>query len=247
MTTLAIYNNKGGVGKTTTAVNLAYLGAQDGLNSLICDLDPQSSSTYYFRVKPKLRKKAREFGRRRSIARSIKGTDFENLDLLPADLTHRNLDIAFHTSKRSKYRLRSALRPFRKEYRLIFIDTPPTLNIVAENVFTAADYLLVPLIPTTLSIRAFGQLLDFLDGYGFRRKRVFAFFSIVDRRKRMHLDLMTEASDKFTEVLKTAIPDLALIEKMGIERRPVPDYAPSSAAAQAYRRLWSEVRGKMRV
>jgi cellulose biosynthesis protein BcsQ len=247
MSTLALYNNKGGVGKTTSTVNLGYLAAQDGLASLICDLDPQSSSTYYFRVKPKLKKSARQFGRQKSISRSIKGTDFEKLDLLPADLTHRNLDIAFHTSKRSKYRLRSALRPLKREYQLIFIDSPPTLNIVAENVFTATDYLLVPLIPTTLSIRAFGQLLDFLDGFGFRQKRVHAFFSMVDRRKRMHLDLMAEASEKYSGVLKTAIPDLALIEKMGIERRPVPDYAPSSDAAQAYRQLWVEVKGKIRI
>ena len=63
MTTLALYGNKGGVGKTAAAVNLAYLAAQSGRSTLICDLDPQSSTTYYFRVKPKLKRKARGFER----------------------------------------------------------------------------------------------------------------------------------------------------------------------------------------
>lgn len=85
MTILALYSNKGGVGKTAAAVNLAYLAAQSGLETLIDDLDPQASTTFYFRVKPKLKPKACGLIRgRRKIEQSIKGTDFENLDLLPA-------------------------------------------------------------------------------------------------------------------------------------------------------------------
>ncbi len=103
MKTLALYSNKGGVGKTAAAVNLAYLAAKSGLVTLICDLDPQGSATYYFRVKPKLKPKAQGLIRaRKQIDRSIKGTDYENLDLLPADFTHRNLDITFNQQKKSK-------------------------------------------------------------------------------------------------------------------------------------------------
>ena len=84
MTTLALFSNKGGVGKTATAVNLAYLAALSGKSTLICDLDPQSSATFYFRVKPKLKRRARGFLRGgKQIDRSIKGTDYQNLDLLP--------------------------------------------------------------------------------------------------------------------------------------------------------------------
>ena len=94
MTTLALYSNKGGVGKTATAVNLAYLAAQSGKTTLICDLDPQASATFYFRVKPRLKRKAQGFVKvGKPIDRSIKGTDYEGLDLLPADFSHRNLDI----------------------------------------------------------------------------------------------------------------------------------------------------------
>lgn len=155
MTTLALYSNKGGVGKTAAAVNLAYLAAQSGYVTLICDLDPQSSATFYFRVKPKLKRKARGLiGGSKSLDRSIKATDYENLDLLPADFSHRNLDITFDKQKQRKQRLDIALKPLKEEYDLIILDCPPTINILAENIFNAADMLLVPLIPTTLSMRS---------------------------------------------------------------------------------------------
>ncbi|MGB6010543.1 MAG: AAA family ATPase, partial [Desulfobacterales bacterium] len=106
MTTLALYSNKGGVGKTTAAVNLSYLAAQAGAKTLICDLDSQSSATYYFRVKPKLKFGAKGFIKGgEKINKSIKGTDYENLDLLPADFTLRNLDAVFGKFKRPKERL----------------------------------------------------------------------------------------------------------------------------------------------
>ena len=99
MTILAIYSNKGGVGKTATAVNLSYLAAQAGANTLVCDLDPQASATYYFRVRPKIKAGARGFlSDDNKLAKSVKGTDYENLDLLPADFSHRKLDIAFDSN-----------------------------------------------------------------------------------------------------------------------------------------------------
>ena len=132
MTILALYSNKGGVGKTAAAVNLAYLAAQSGLMTLICDLDPQASTTFYLRVKPKLKPKARGLVRaHKPIDRSIKGTDYENLDLLPADFTHRNLDITYDRKRRRKQRLRMTLKPLLKEYDLIILDSPPTINILA--------------------------------------------------------------------------------------------------------------------
>jgi len=224
MTTLALYSNKGGVGKTAAAVNLAYLAAQAGLSTLICDLDPQSSTTFYFRVKPKLKRKARGLVTGgKGVDRSIKGTDYENLDLLPADFSHRNLE------------------PLREEYDLIVLDCPPTINIVAENVFNAADRLLVPLIPTTLSVRTHEQLLAFLKENGYASDNVYAFFSMVDRRKKMHRDTAIALLGQFDGILRSPIPYLSHVEQMGVYRKPVPAFAPGSPAAQAYQALWAEV------
>lgn len=242
MTTLALYSNKGGVGKTAAAVNLAYLAAQSGLVTLICDLDPQASTTYYFRVKPKLRPKARGLVRgRKQVDRSIKGTDYEYLDLLPADFTHRNLAITFNSKRRRKQRLKMILKPLREEYDLIILDSPPTINIVAENIFNAADHLLVPLIPTTLSVRTHDQLHTFLLENNFNSIGVHTFFSLVDGRKKMHRELEASARANLDGVMKSVIPYLSHIEQMGIYRQPVPAFAPASPASKAYEDLWEEL------
>ncbi len=246
MKTLALYSNKGGVGKTAAAVNLSYLAAQSGANTLICDLDPQSSTTYYFRVKPKVKKGARGFVKSgKAIDRSIKGTDYENLDLLPADFTHRNMDIEFDRVKNSRHRLEKVLAPLKDEYDLIIIDCPPTINILAENIFNAVDYLLVPLIPTTLSVRTHLQLLSFFKKNKYNGNKIFTFFSMVDRRKKMHRELVEAVSSELKRVLDTPIPYLSLIEQMGIKREPVPAFSPRSRATQAYQDLWGEVNEQM--
>ena len=246
MTTLALYSNKGGVGKTAAAVNLAYLAARSGYATLICDLDPQASATFYFRVKPKLKRKARGLvGERKPLERSIKETDYENLDLLPADFSHRNLDIVFDNQKKSKQRLDIVLKPLRKEYDLIILDCPPTINILAENIFNASDLLLVPLIPTTLSVRTHEQLLAFFRESGRDPKQVAAFFSMVDRRKKLHREIMATLSDQFSGILHSAIPYLSQIERMGIYREPAPAFAPNSKAARAYQALWAEIQQEL--
>ena len=242
MTILALYSNKGGVGKTAAAVNLAYLAAQSGLTTLICDLDPQASTTYYFRVKPKLKPQAKGLVTgRKPIDRSIKGTDYENLDLLPADFTHRNLDITFNQQKRRKQRLRMVLDPLRQEYDLIILDSPPTINILAENIFNAVDHLLVPLIPTTLSVRTHAQLLSFLKDNRFRSAGVYTFLSLVDGRKKMHSEIAIWARNNFDGVLQSVIPYLSHIEQMGIYRQPVAAFARASRASKAYQDLWEEI------
>ena len=242
MITMALYSNKGGVGKTAAAVNLAYLAAQTGAQTLICDLDPQSSSTYYFRVKPKLKPKARGFIKGgQPIDKSIKGTDYEKLDLLPADFSHRNLDISFAQMKKSKTRLNRIIDPLKQEYDYIILDCPPTFNIVAENIFNVTDIILVPLIPTTLSVRTHQLLLLFLEKNGYKASTVYGFLSMVDRRKKLHRQLALDVQQEFDRVLHSPVPYLSAVEQMGLRREPVPAFAPNSAAAKAYQALWAEI------
>ena len=242
MTTLAIYSNKGGVGKTAAAVNLSYLAAKTGAKTLLCDLDPQGSATYYFRVKPKLRSGVKGFIKGgKQIYKSVKGTDYENLDLLPADFSLRNLDVTFSILKRSKKRLSKILNPFRAEYDLIILDCPVTISILADNVLNATDYTLVPLIPTTLSVRTYRQLLAFCQKNKYAVNRIYSFFSMVDRHKKMHKELMATVAGEFNGVLQSFIPYLAVIEKMGLYREPVAVFSPKSVASKSYQNLWHKV------
>jgi len=242
MKTIAIYSNKGGVGKTAAAVNLSYLAAQSGAKTLICDLDAQSSATYYFRVKPKLKPKAKGFEKSSKwIENSIKGTDYENLDLLPGDITHRKLDITFDHLKHSKHRLEVILKPFKSEYDFIILDSPSTINLLAENIINAADYVFVPLIPTTLSVRTHQQLLTFCKKHNYNIKRIYTFFSLVDRRKKMHKETMELVSSEQKRVLQSVIPYSSIVERMGVEREPVAAFSPKSVAAQTYQNLWIEI------
>jgi cellulose biosynthesis protein BcsQ len=242
MAILALYSNKGGVGKTATAVNLSYLAAQNGSKTLICDLDPQSSATYYFRVKPKLKSGAKGFikgGKR--VYKSVKGTDYENLDLLPADFSLRNLDVTFNKLKRSKKRLQEIIEPFKDEYDLIILDCPVTISLLAENILNAIDHTLVPMIPTTLSVRTYRQLLSFCKKKKYDVAKIYTFFSMVDRHKKMHQEFMTTVAKEFNGVLHSPIPYLSQIERMGIHREPVAVFAPGSAAAKSYQKLWQSV------
>jgi cellulose biosynthesis protein BcsQ len=243
MTTLAIYSNKGGVGKTAAAVNLSYLAARTGVKTLLCDLDPQGSATYYFRIKPKLRSGAKGLIKGgKQVFKSVKSTDYENLDLLPADFSLRNLDIRFNKLKRPQKSLRKVLAPFKGQYDLILLDCPVTISILAENILNAADFTLVPLIPTTLSLRTHQQLLSFCKKENFDVARIYTFFSMVDRHKKMHRELIITAPKMLNGVLEGHIPYLAQVEKMGIHREPVACFAPGSAAAKSYQNLWDKVR-----
>jgi cellulose biosynthesis protein BcsQ len=249
-TVLATYNIKGGVGKTSAAVNLAYLAARGGAQTLLWDLDPQGASTYLFRIKPKVRGGGRKLVRLQSeVASLIKGTDHEGLDLLPADFSYRHMDLALDAFKHPTRRLARVLAPLEGEYDYVFLDCPPSISLVSESVFEAADALLVPIIPATLSSRTFEQLDGLLDGgrsgESSNGPLILAFFSMVDRRKRLHRQVMERVRTQWTGVLETTIPASAEIERMGLERDIVASYARRGGAALAYQTLWEDVQRRL--
>jgi chromosome partitioning protein len=237
----ATYNIKGGVGKTSTAVNLAYLSGRAGYRTLLWDLDPQAAASFLFRVRPRVKGGSRALVRgTRSLQDAIKGTDFDHLDLLPADFTYRSMDLALDGAKRPTRRIARLLAPLKSDYDVIFLDCPPSMSLVSENVAHATDTLLVPIIPTTLSLRTFDQLTEFVGGLDGRRPTLLGFFSMVDARKKLHRDIVEHLPTERGDIARTAIPALSLVEQMAVRREPLPAFAPRSVAAQRYEQLWAE-------
>ena len=242
MRILATYNLKGGVGKTAATVNLSYLAARAGYRTLVWDLDPQGAATFYFRVKPKVKGGTKKIlGGKRSLESVVKGTDFEGLDLIPSDFSYRNMDLAISDAKKPSRQLLKLMRPLSDEYDFLFLDCAPSISVVSENIFYAADALLTPLIPTTLSLRSYRQILRYFAGKGLDRMKLLPFFSMVDRRKRLHREIVENLPRENPEVLNTGIPYASAVERMGIMRAPLGSFEPRSPAAIAYRKLWEEI------
>ena len=239
MKTLAVYNLKGGVGKTATAVNLGWLAAASGLRTLVWDLDPQGAATFYFRVRPKLRGGGKGLLRRkRGLLRHARATDFDRLDLIPADPTHRHLDLYLARKKRPLGRLRRLLRSVRKEYDVVWLDCAPGISLVSEAIFEAADALVLPTIPTPLSLRALAQVREHMEELR-HPPALYPFFCMVDLRRKLHRDVVvTHADDGF---LASRVPYSSRVEQMGTRREPLPAYASNHAATEVYASLWREL------
>jgi cellulose biosynthesis protein BcsQ len=240
MITLALYNLKGGVGKTASAVNLAYLAAADGLKTLVWDLDPQGSSSFYFHVKGEKDQSEKLFSGKLDIKEAIKDSNFENVWVIPADISARNVDLILDDAKQSKKKLKSLLGGL-KGFDLVILDCPPGISLLHDNVFNAADWILMPNIPTTLSIRSYETVADYFKAHDLDKSKIKCFFSMVDHRKTLHHETMQSFySNKL--FLKNYIPYLSDVEKMGVNEQPIFEFANSSYAAQCYRDLWKDVK-----
>jgi cellulose biosynthesis protein BcsQ len=172
---------------------------------------------------------------------AVKATDFDRLDLLPADFSYRHMDIDLHGRPTPERTLRTLLQPLADEYDVVVLDTPPSLSLVSENVLSASDLVLVPLIPTVLSVRTFDQLTAFIADLDGRRPQVRGFFSMVDRRRRLHRDVLAELPAQRPHMSTTAVPSASNVEQMAVRRTPVTAFAPRSPAAAAYADLWREI------
>ena len=247
MKVIALYNLKGGVGKTAGTVNLGYLSALAGFRTLIWDLDPQGASTFYFRIKPKVsggRKKLIKGKGGNPLDDHIRGTDFELLDLMPADFSYRKMDLALGEAKKGELWLSRVLRSVVDDYDVVFLDCPPSISTTSEAVFHAVDALLVPMIPTTLSMRTLDQLQSHLAKQGLGELPVWPFFSMVDRRKKMHRDFMLDVESEGI-YCEAVIPNASHVERMGVERAPVAVFAGGSVAAKSYLNLWGEIETRL--
>ena len=243
MKVLATYSIKGGVGKTAAAVNLAYLSAREGFHTLLWDLDPQGAASFNFRIKPKVKGGLRSIlQQKREIDDVIKETDFPGLDLIPSDFSYRNMDLKLYDARKPDRQFRALIEPLAQEYDFLFLDCAPSISLVSENVFRAADALLVPLIPTPLSMRTYDQLLRYFRKSPVEGPALLPFVSMIDIRKTLHKETMNSIFFDRKKVMRAMIPYASQVELMTVRQAPLCSYDSHSVPALAFARLWEEIK-----
>jgi chromosome partitioning protein len=240
VTVVAVYNMKGGVGKSTAAVNLAYLAAATGARTLLWDLDAQAASSFAFRVHPEVegfgKKSLRQID---TLTEAIRATDYDNLDLLPADFAYRNLDRFLQ-----RLDLAEVLQKLGRGYSHVLLDCPPGLSTLSESVFGAADLVLVPTIPTVLSLRTLARLVEHFGNRG-EATKLAAFLSMVDKRKSLHRHISEWALRQPEFFLSAQVPYASIVEQMSVRRMPLAVVARQDVATIAFDALWSGVRARL--
>lgn len=249
MKVVAVWSVKGGVGKTTTAVELAWHAAAEGRRVLVWDLDPQAGATWLLGAKEHLKVKGGAgavVSGRRDARDGVRRTGWEGVDVLPADESYRDLELALDDAKASGRRIEKALGPLAKRYDLVVLDCPPGSSLLARNVVRAADVLVVPVVPQALALRSLDQSARVVADAA-KPPRVVGFLSMVDRRKTAHRRAVEELPGQHAALTGVAVPLAAAVERMGDERAPVDVVAPRSPAAAAYGELWTVVRDAARL
>lgn len=243
MKTWALYSLKGGVGKTAAAVNLAYEAAAAGEHVLLWDLDPQGAASWYLGVD-----EADEISARRIVAgkealgRHVQATGYDRLGILPGARGYRDWDAHIHAAKQPRKVLEQLVEPFSESYSLLVLDCPPGIGALATSILRAADRVIVPVVPTPLSLRALDEVLTHVDEKKVGKTRVTPFFSMADRRRKLHRELIESPPAAMAKAPDVFVDYASAVEKMGEYRAPVAAFAPRSRAAQQYRALYQALR-----
>ena len=239
MRTLAVYQLKGGVGKTTTAVNLAALAARDNIRTLIWDLDPQGGSSWIFHAdngKPQ-----DDFWRGKApVGSLIRRTRIPRLDILPADMSLRKFHQRVDSRKEARQFMNDTLAALSETYGLIILDCPPLITPQMEGVLRACDRILLPVQPSLLSIRAYQQIKDDFDWA--KSKQWLPFVTMIDRRKPDHVRWVQQDLKEYPEFLNTFVGYSASAERMLHQRNPIVEDQPAVPLARNYRALWQTVK-----
>lgn len=249
MKRIAIAHLKGGVGKTTTAVNIAALAARGGFKTLLVDLDAQGAASYILRIDPHDAAKVKAVAKaKKDVADHIFATDFARLDLLPGSFSLRKLPQLLAEQKDGREQVSTMLKRVGKGYDLVVVDAPAGLHIESEAIFRGVDIVVVPVIPSPLSVDSFHKLKGFLEKHGGSQSpKVYGFYSMVDRRRKLHREVIDKPGDALESIWNVEIPYSSVIEKMTAERLPLSAIKRPGRALSEYRELWHRLAVIMKI
>lgn len=250
---LAIVNNKGGVGKTTTAVNLAAGLAKPNRRVLLVDLDSQGSASLALGIaRADLAPSAAEVLLNGMPGRAaIRPTAVAGLDLLTGSMALANADVVLGELAGREHRLREALAPLRETYRCILVDCPPSLSLLPINALVASDAFLVPVTPQYLAVEGLVNLMDAVTrlqaGMGAPATLLGLLLTLVDYRARATRELVAMLRAQYGAlVFKTEIRGNVRLSEAPSFGQPIFTYAATSVGAEAYRRLVTELLARCR-
>jgi len=239
---LAVFQLKGGVGKTTTAVNVAALAAAEGIRTLVWDLDPQGAATWCLGAESEL-KQDKVWRDGQPIGRYILRTPHERLDVLAADLSLRKFHQSVADKRSAREIMSDAISMLGEDYGLVVVDCPPMISPQIEGVLQSVDRILVPVEPSLLSIRAYEQSCQQLQWV--KKRQWLPFVTLIDRRKAAHVAWVNDTAPHIEALLPVYIAYSTSAERMLEQRSPVVSCLPHVPMSRNYRALWEAIKTKL--
>lgn len=240
MATIAIFNSKGGVGKSTLAVNLAWEACQSGYRVLLWEVDGQGDSSWLLQDRPgKARLSPLAMSETTKIAELVQPSLYQGLSLVFADPDIRQTDNFFRAAARYQ-RLAHIFAELEKEHDLIILDCPTGFGEANQTILQFANLILVPITPSALAMRGFLRIRDFLVRHRGSHPPMLPVYSLVDGRRKRHRDALAE------EPGWPIIPMLSEIEQVFERRQPLGVFAPKGKGRAAVARLWQGIHAKLR-
>jgi chromosome partitioning protein len=253
VTVIAIANQKGGVGKTTTAINLAAAIARKKKRTLLIDLDPQANSSLTFVPLEEVLHSVYDVlsNSHLSLGEIVRPTKCANLCLAPSKIALAKLEANLVGQFDAPFRLKDALASSRKDFDVVVIDTPPTLGIMTVNALVAASYLLVPIQSSYYALEGTDDLLETLERVRARPNPDLQLLGVLvtmfDKRTNLARDIHKQVRQVFGDkVFKTVISKNIRLEESPAYRETIFSYAPDSSGAEEYERLAREVLQRVR-